>query len=337
MVDVTTLTDLISQFRQTTQANSITPETVGSILQKIVDILATAGTQANLDTINSWHEALRTAAPALTSLAQGTADANDVYLATTKVNLYTGLAMPNLQTKIAQATTERAGVMRAQQVVDLNAAKKGVSELSKSVGDIQDLIDTITARLDALGSGGTSSGATTSTIQSQLMCEVVDGNLVVKGSAPFTAKGLVPYLFRHTKRRNRNRNSNPETFGPPTKGWHRMGSRHSVRVVNTIAEFSAAGGATIHRPTTSYTRLPTALLTLHTADGKQYVAWGRSQICMFDSRSNSERMIRLRFAIAYAKPQEPGKSRLEAADIGSNLAEFSVVYDPRLRQWSFSR
>lgn len=48
MIDVTTLTNLITQFRNTTASNSVSPETVGSILQKIVDILATAGTQANI-------------------------------------------------------------------------------------------------------------------------------------------------------------------------------------------------------------------------------------------------------------------------------------------------
>ncbi len=52
MIDTGTLTDLITQFRNTTAANSISPESVGSILQIIVDILATAGTQANLDIIN---------------------------------------------------------------------------------------------------------------------------------------------------------------------------------------------------------------------------------------------------------------------------------------------
>lgn len=40
MIDVNELTKLITQFRNTTQANSVSPENVGSILQKIVDILA---------------------------------------------------------------------------------------------------------------------------------------------------------------------------------------------------------------------------------------------------------------------------------------------------------
>lgn len=47
MIDTGTLTDLISQFRNTTAVDSISSETVGSILQKIADLLVTAGTQAN--------------------------------------------------------------------------------------------------------------------------------------------------------------------------------------------------------------------------------------------------------------------------------------------------
>ena len=38
---------------------------------------------------------------------------------------------------IQQATTERAGVMRAQQVIDLNATKKAVAELEKILEIVQ--------------------------------------------------------------------------------------------------------------------------------------------------------------------------------------------------------
>ena len=102
MIDVNELTKLITQFRNTTQANSVSPENVGSILQKIVDILATAGTQANLDIINQWHEAIKSAQPAINSLAQGTADRNHVYLSAQRINLYTGQAATAQSIQIQQ-------------------------------------------------------------------------------------------------------------------------------------------------------------------------------------------------------------------------------------------
>ncbi len=47
MIDTGTLTDHITRFHNTTVTDSISSETVGSILQKHADLLATAGTQAN--------------------------------------------------------------------------------------------------------------------------------------------------------------------------------------------------------------------------------------------------------------------------------------------------
>ena len=42
MIDIQQLTSLISAFRVETEKESISPETVGSILQAIADLLATA-------------------------------------------------------------------------------------------------------------------------------------------------------------------------------------------------------------------------------------------------------------------------------------------------------
>lgn len=49
MIDTTNLTNLISQFRSTTAANSVSPETVGSILQKITDTISSIGVEVDTD------------------------------------------------------------------------------------------------------------------------------------------------------------------------------------------------------------------------------------------------------------------------------------------------
>lgn len=212
MIDVTTLTDLITQFRNTTASNSVSPETVGSILQKIVDILATAGTQANLDIINKWHEALKTAAPALTALSQGTADRNHIYLAARSVNLYTGAQTTLSPIQIQQATTERAGAMRAQQVVDLNAARRDVADIKKQITTINSLLGVGTA--DNLYKA------------SQISCQVVNGSLHLLGAQTLTAAGYVPYLFRRVRKRNPYKNKfatdeqrAAKKYCPKKKGW----------------------------------------------------------------------------------------------------------------------
>ena len=68
-----------------------------------------------------------------------------------------------------------------------------------------------------------------------------------------------------------------------------------------------------------------------------YIPWGRSMIRLFDTRAHQNRMVRLRFAIGFAKPINPGKSKVNVLNLVSNLAEFSVVYDPRNDKYVLSR
>ena len=85
----------------------MSPETVGSILQKIVDILATAGTQANLDIINKLARGPENSASALTALSQGQPTAI-MCISPPGVNLYTAHMADLAPIQIQQATTERA-------------------------------------------------------------------------------------------------------------------------------------------------------------------------------------------------------------------------------------
>ena len=54
MIDVSQLTSLISAFRVETEKESISPETVGKLLQDIVDLLATASTDAERQILDDW-------------------------------------------------------------------------------------------------------------------------------------------------------------------------------------------------------------------------------------------------------------------------------------------
>ena len=51
MIDIQQLTSLISAFRVETEKESISPETVGSILQAIADLLATATSETEYNII----------------------------------------------------------------------------------------------------------------------------------------------------------------------------------------------------------------------------------------------------------------------------------------------
>ena len=56
MIDIQQLTSLISAFRVETEKESISPETVGSILQAIADLLATATSETEYNIIRFWKE-----------------------------------------------------------------------------------------------------------------------------------------------------------------------------------------------------------------------------------------------------------------------------------------
>ena len=143
MIDITNLTSLITAFRQETEQGSISPETLGALLQAIANQLKDASNDTDLSKLSSLYDNIKTMGNCLTNVVQGSADSNNVLADYTFFNPSTGMqSAQRSQVLIKQATTERAGAMRAQQVVDLNACKKAISELEDAVSNIQSVIAT---------------------------------------------------------------------------------------------------------------------------------------------------------------------------------------------------
>ena len=112
----------------------------------------------------------------------------------------------------------------------------------------------------------------------------------------------------------------------------------TVKVEGTVAKFSTNGSEDFHKPAEGYT--PDVLALIHRnikEDGRVTIPWGRSVIKLYDTRARQNRMIRLRFAIGYAKPVEHGRGKVNVLNLVSNLAEFSVVYNPRANTFTLSR
>ena len=138
MIDITNLTSLITAFRQETEQGSISPETLGSLLQAIAEQLKNASNDTDLSKLSSLYDNIKTMGNCLTNVVQGSADSNNVLADYTFFNPSTGMqSAQRSQVLIKQATTERAGAMRAQQVVDLNEAKKNISNLQNAVSNIE--------------------------------------------------------------------------------------------------------------------------------------------------------------------------------------------------------
>lgn len=146
MIDISNLTSLITAFRQETEQGSISPETLGALLQAIANQLQSATTDQEQSKLTNIYNNLLKMGNCLTNLAQGDTDRNNVLGDYTFYNPISGMhSAQRGQVLIKQATTERAGAMRAQQVIDLNAAKKGVATLEDAVSNIESAMATSNA------------------------------------------------------------------------------------------------------------------------------------------------------------------------------------------------
>ena len=143
MIDITNLTSLISAFRNETEQGSISPETLGALLQAIANELQGASSNQDQVKLAALYENLQTMGTCIISLSQSSTDRNNVLANINYFNPTSGVASAlRDQVLIKQATTERAGAMTAQQVTDLNATKKGVANLKEAVSNIESAMAT---------------------------------------------------------------------------------------------------------------------------------------------------------------------------------------------------
>lgn len=333
-IDTKSLTEIITEFRALQSKDAVSPESLGYILQRIVDLLATVGTSETVANIQKLLDGFKAAGQAITELSQGQADRNHVYANKSTVNLASGAVSSSSGIFIQQATTERAGAMRAQQVIDLNAAKKSISELEKLLASVQSEIEKLKNSSGGAVSGG---GYTHISVQTE------GDRLYVLGARQLIADGYIPYLFRHTRKRSkfsmRDEAATTKKYCRERRGWNLFGSCYTVRMAGNKFTFNTNGKSQYTLSSDSYSDSPQTLVTEHVSiKGIPTVASGRGCISLLDpGNSNKRRMIRLRFAIGFGKKIEPGRGRVTIANLITNLAEFSLVYDPKLQSWSFSK
>ena len=147
-INITTITQLISDFRALSQKDSISPESLGVLLQRLADLINSAASDEEYKAIyNAFHNFVANIAAvpnALYKLEQGSADRNDILMNITTSHLINGVTMTLKDALfIRQATTERAGAMRAQQVSDLNSTRTGLASLQKSHTELAYKVSTL--------------------------------------------------------------------------------------------------------------------------------------------------------------------------------------------------
>lgn len=346
-INTTSLTTLINEFKAVQSKDAITPSSLGFILQRIVDLLSTAGTSDAVSKIQSLLNNLKVANKAVCSLEQGDSDPNNVLADIKTVDLGTG-AVSNSSNNIfiQQATTQRAGAMRAQQVVDLNQAVKDVAAHEKAIASTLAQIESIFAKLGMDGSAGIYN-------TSQIICVVHSGQLHVLGASKLISEGYVPYIFRNVRKRNPYKlNTASEEklldkkYCIQKKGWGVFGSMYAVKIDGTQVLFSNRSHEFLCNPheDEEYSGSPTAYVSSHVDNsGHTTFGWGRTSVKLTDmstlkkGKPKKERFIRLRFGIGFGKPIYPGTAPITPANLASSMAEFSIIYDPATRTWAFSR
>ena len=113
MIDTTQLTQLISAFRVETEKESISPETVGSLLQNITDLLANASSTTEQQIFENW-KAILSQLNLVEDIGIGVEGVESVNIAISLRDLANGGHSARLF-NIPSATPLRAGVMTAQQ------------------------------------------------------------------------------------------------------------------------------------------------------------------------------------------------------------------------------
>lgn len=341
-IDLGTLSDKISALRNYTAKDSISPETLGELLQQIADILATAGDEISLENLSKWQTTLA-GSIALCSLTQGKADANKVLFNYDSVNLKNGAtANTKNQTIIAPATESQAGFMTALHAQHLAAVYSSVNDtILPTLGDIQDTISDIQTDIKKFGnssnSSSSSSNSNSSTIVSsssthsyQIRCEVYDGRLYLYGSEDLRKYKL--YVFRYTKTHNHSINLH-KTY-KVRKGWHHFGGP-DVAQWDDDGEvlFSSADNSEKHlEGLDEFDGDPLNLITIN--EEKDTVSWGKGKIDLRDNY-NKYRLVKLRFALAFGENYNNCNEPLPMSYIKTNFAEFIVSFNPSDEGWKW--
>ena len=138
-IDTSSINTLINDFRALSQKNSISPESLGALLQRLADLLASCTSDTEAKPLQDLLNKISTLPDVVLSIANGTDDLKNVLANISKGNILTGKVSSLIdQILVRPASAERAGAMTAQHVSDLtstiataNKAKEDLSALTQ--------------------------------------------------------------------------------------------------------------------------------------------------------------------------------------------------------------
>ncbi|MGM9714350.1 MAG: hypothetical protein ACI4TM_11225 [Candidatus Cryptobacteroides sp.] len=218
MIDVSNLNSLITALRAETAKDAISPDSLGSLLQKITDVIASAAKDSDVSDITNWKSLLSAISSCVTAIQQNLSDRNNIYLDLDTASLASG-ARQSLSGAVCikQATTERAGAMRAQQVIDLNGCKSDIKSLQSSISSLQ-------TSISELQSTDTSLSNRIASVENEqpypFRLRILEGKLYIHDLDENIKNSCQPFIFRWVKKRPHYKVEENNFYGMRRKGWN---------------------------------------------------------------------------------------------------------------------
>lgn len=290
MIDVSTLNSLITALRAETAKNAISPDSLGSLLQKITDVLASAAKDSDMSEIADWKTTLSSLTSCITVIQQNMSDRNNIYLDTETASLANG-ALKSFSGAICikQATTERAGAMRAQQVTDLNGCKSDIKSLQSS-------ISTLLASISELQSSDTLLSNRIASVENEqpypFRLRMFEGKLYIHDLDENIKNSCQPFIFRWVKKRPHYRVDRNNFYGTRRKGWN-VWRGCDVAKLDTNGMLQIENGGTFtHNPNALFCK-PNAIYGKDGSLNDVRIGFGSKSYSLFTSKKFS-------FAIGFA-------------------------------------
>ena len=139
MIDITQLTSLISAFRVETEKESISPETVGKLLQDILDLLANASTDAERQILDDWKNMLSQYVVVYDIEDANMPAPNNMFLRLHIRNLGNGSTHTS-SIALAPASETKAGAMTSTHVQTLATLQSAMQQVQSAVNSLQSSI-----------------------------------------------------------------------------------------------------------------------------------------------------------------------------------------------------
>ena len=154
MIDTNQLTSLISAFRVETEKESISPESVGKLLQDITNLLAGASSDTERQVLDDWKALLSQYSVVYDiSHATGMSDMQTMFLTLRLRKLSNGQTL-TASVPLSAATDLKAGVMTAQHVQAIMSLQATQSQANGNISALQTTVGQHTNQLFIIQSAG---------------------------------------------------------------------------------------------------------------------------------------------------------------------------------------